>query len=123
MFKKQFGKRIVNTFMDTIFTPLENYISDFYARFFRKLSEHNMKSLIEGYVSADHTNYSTLMTIPYNFGRERWELLWDRIFDKLSDFKTALVICHKLTIFNMTELAKTSEAKVALKPKPPETKV
>ena len=25
-FKNQFGKRIVNAFMDTFFTPLENYI-------------------------------------------------------------------------------------------------
>ena len=122
-FKKQFGKRIVNAFMDTFFTPLENYISDFYARFIRKLSEHNMKSLIEGYVGSDRTNHSTLATIPHNFGRERWELLWDHIFDKSSDFKTALINCPKLTIFNMTELAKPPEAKVASKPKPPETKV
>ncbi len=32
-FKKQFGKQIVNAFMDTFFTPLENYISDFYVLF------------------------------------------------------------------------------------------
>ena len=42
-----------------------------------------MKSLIEGYVGADHTNFSSLKTIPLNFGREHWELLWDHIFDKL----------------------------------------
>ena len=90
LFKKQFGKRIVNAFMDTFFTPLENYISDFYSHFIQKLSEHNVKSLIEGYVGADRTNYSTLMTIPLNLGCEHWELLWDHIFDKLSDFKTAL---------------------------------
>ena len=82
-----------------------------------------MKSLIEGYVGADRTNFSTLMTIPLNFGHERWELLWDRIFDKSSDFKTALINCPKLTIFNMTESAKPPEAKVVLKPKPPEDKV
>ncbi len=82
-----------------------------------------MKSLIEGYVGADHTNYSALMAIPLNFGRERWELLWDHIFDKWSDFKTARINCPKLTIFNMTELAKPTAAKVALKPKPPEDKV
>ena len=75
-----------------------------------------MKSLIEGYVGADHTNYSTLMTILLNFGRERWELLWDHIFDKSSDFKTALINCPKLTVFNMTESAKLPEGKVALKP-------
>ncbi len=57
------------------------------------------------------------MTIPLNFGREHWELLWDHIFDKSSDFKTALITCHKLTIFNMTESAKPPEAKVALKQK------
>ena len=82
-----------------------------------------MKSLMECYVGADRTNYSTLMTIPLNFGRERWELLWDHIFDKWSDFKSALMNCPKLTIFNMTELAKPPEAKVASKPKPPEAKV
>ncbi len=76
-----------------------------------------MKSLIEGYVGADRTNYSTLMTISHNFGRERQELLWDL------DFKKALINCPKLTIFNMTELAKPPEAKVPLKPKPPEAKV
>ncbi len=54
-FKKLFGKQIVNAFMDAFFTPLENYISDFHAHFIRILSEHNMKSLIEGYVGADHT--------------------------------------------------------------------
>ena len=47
-FKKQFGKRIVNAFMDTFFTPLENYNS-VYAHFIQKLSEHNVKSLMEGY--------------------------------------------------------------------------
>ena len=114
-FKKQFGKRIVNAYMDTFFNPLENYISDLYAHFIQKLSEHNVKSLIEGNVGADRTNYSTLMTIPLNFGREHWELLWDHIFDKSSDFKTALINCPKLTIFNMTESAKPPEAIVALK--------
>ncbi len=103
--------------MDTFFTPLENYISDFYAHFIRKLSEHNMKSLIEGYVGADRTNYSTLMTIPHNFDREHWVLLWDHIFDKSSNFKTALINCPKLTIFNMTESGKPPEAKVASKRK------
>ena len=81
-----------------------------------------MKSLIEGYVGEDRTNYSTLTTIPHNFGHEHWELLWDHIFDKLSDFKTALINCHKLTIFNLTESAKPPEAKVVSKPKPPEDK-
>ena len=109
--------------MDTFFTPLENYISDFYARFIQKLSEHNVKSLIEGYVGADCTNFSALITIPLNFGHEHWEPLWDHIFDKWSDFKTALINCPKLTVFNMTESAKPPEAKVASKPKPPETKV
>ncbi len=33
LFKKQFGKHIVDAFMDTFFTPLENYISDFYECF------------------------------------------------------------------------------------------
>ena len=88
----------------------------------QKLFEHNMKSLIEGYVGADRTNFSTLMTIPLNFGCERLELLWDHIFDKWSDFKTALINCPKLTIFNMTELAKPPAAKVVSKPKPPEDK-
>ncbi len=92
-------------------------MSDFYARFIQKLSEHSMKSLIEGYVGADHTNFSALITIPLNFGRDRWELLWDHIFDKWSDFKTALIKCQNLTIFNMVELAKPPEAKVALKQK------
>ena len=82
-----------------------------------------MKSLIEGFVGADRKNFSSLKTIPLNFSHEHWELLWDHIFDKLSDFKTALINCHKLTIFNMTESAKPPEAKVALKPKSPETKV
>ena len=82
-----------------------------------------MKSLIEGYLGAYCTNFLSLMTIPLNFGCECWELLWDHIFDKLSDFKTALINCHKLTIFNMTKIAKPPEAKVALKPKPPKTKV
>ncbi len=82
-----------------------------------------MKSLIEGYVGADRTNYSTLMTIPHNFGREHWVLLWDHIFDKSSNFKTSLINCPKLTVFNMTESEKPPEAKVASKPKPPETKV
>ena len=63
------------------------------------------------------------MTIPLNFGRGRWELLWDHIFDKWSDFKRALINCPKLSIFNMTESAKPPKAKEALKPKPPETKV
>ena len=93
--------------MDTFFTPFKNYISDFYARFIRKFSEHNMNSLIEGYLGADRTNYSTLKTtIPHNFGHELWELLWDHIFDNSSDFKTALINCPKLIIFNMKELAK-----------------
>ena len=82
-----------------------------------------MKSLIKGYVGTDCTKYSTLMTIPHNFGRECWELIWDHIFDELSDFKTAIINCQKLTIFNMTESAKPPEAKVALKSKPPEIKV
>ncbi len=82
-----------------------------------------MKSLIEGYVGAYCTNYSSLMTTPLNFGRERWELLWDHIFDKWSDFKTALINCPKLTILNITESAKPPEAKVAPKPTPPESKV
>ncbi len=84
--------------METFFTPLENYISDFYARFIRNLSEHNVNLLIEGYLGADCTNFPSLMTIPLNFSRECWELLWDHIFDKSSDFKTAHIKCHKLTI-------------------------
>ena len=68
---------------------------------------------MEGYVGADRTNFSSLMTIPLNFGREHWELLWDHIFDKSSDFKTAIINCQKLIIFNMKELVKPSEAKVA----------
>ena len=63
------------------------------------------------------------MTIPLNLGREHWELLWDHNIDKFSEFKTALIICHKLTNFIMTELAKSPEAQVALKLKPPESKV
>ena len=78
---------------------------------------------IEGYVGADGTNFPSLKTIPLNLSRERWELLLDHIFDKSSDLKTALIYCPKLTIFNMTELAKPPEAKVALKPKPPEAKI
>ena len=78
--------------------------------FYPKLSEHNVKSLKEGYVGEDHTNFSSLMTIPLNFGRECWELLRDHIFDESSDFKTALINCPKLTIFGMKELAKAPKA-------------
>ncbi len=60
--------------MDTFLTPLENYISDFYERFNQKLSEHNVASLMEGYLGADHNNFSSPMTIPLNFGRECSEL-------------------------------------------------
>ncbi len=42
-------------------------------------------------------------------------MLWDHIFDKSSDVKPALIICAKLIIYNMKELAKPPEAKVALK--------
>ena len=96
-------------------------MSDFYARFIRKFSEHNVKSLTEAYSWADHTctNFSSVIMIPLNFGRDRWE----HIFDESSDFKTALRNCPKLTIFNKNESAKPPEAKVALKPKPPEAKV
>ena len=59
----------------TPFLPLwRTTFSDFYARFIQKLSEHNVKSLIEGYVGADCTNFSSLMTIPLNFDHEHWEL-------------------------------------------------
>ncbi len=64
-----------------------------------------MKSLMEGNLGAEHTNFSSLMTILLNLGQEHLELLWDHIFDKWSDFKTALINCLRLTIFNMTELA------------------
>ncbi len=57
------------------------------------------------------------MIIPLNIGCEHWELLWYHIFDKLSYFKTALMTCPKLTIFNIKELAKPPEAKVAWKQK------
>ncbi len=118
-FKKQFWRRIVGAFMDTFFSPLENYMSDFYARFIRKLAEHNVKSLTEAYSWADHTctNFSSVIMIPLNFGRDRWEVLWDHIFDESSDFKTALRNCPKLTIFNKNGLAKSPKAKVALKRK------
>ncbi len=78
---------------------------------------------MEGYLGVDCINFSSLMTIPLNFSHEHWELLSDHIFDKWSDFKTALINCPKLIIFNMKELAKPLEAKVALKPKPAEAKV
>ena len=123
-FKKQVWEANFQCLYVHLFYPFgELHFSDFYACFIRKLSEHNVKSLIEGYLGADCTNFSALINTPLNFGCEHWELLWDHIFDKSSDFKTALIICHKLTIFNMTELAKPPEAKVALKPNPPETKV
>jgi hypothetical protein len=100
-------------------------MSDFYLRFIRKLAEHNVKSLTEAYSWVDHTrtNFSSVRTIPLNFGRDRWEVLWDHIFDESSDFKTALRNCPKLIIFNKNELAKSPEAKVALKPRPPEDKL
>ena len=93
MFKKQFGKRIANTFMDTSFTALEIYILDFYECFNQNLSEHNVKSLMEGFLGADHTNFSSLIAIPLNFSCEHWELLWYHVFGKLFDFKPALINC------------------------------
>ena len=69
-----------------------------------------MKSLLEGCLVELGTNFLSLITIALNFGSEQWELLWDHVFDKSSDFKPALINCAKLIIYNMKELAKPPEA-------------
>ena len=87
-------------FYGHIFPPFENYISDFYEHFNQKLSDYNVKSFLDGYLGAYPTNFSSLITIPLNFGHEHWELLWDHVIETSSDFKPALINCAKLIIYN-----------------------
>ena len=76
-----------------IFYCFGDYILDFYECFNQNLSEHNVKSLMEGYVGADQTHFSSLISIQLNFSCDHWELIWDHVFGKLFDFKPALINC------------------------------
>ena len=89
--KTSLGSKL-STPLWTPFYPFGELHFGLLSAFYRKLSEYNVKSLMEGCLGADHTNFSSLMTIPLNFSREHWELLLDHIFDKPSDFRPLLTV-------------------------------
>ena len=69
---------------------------------------------MDNYSGQDHLNCSSPITIPLNFGHEFWELLWDHVFDELFHAKEVIRNGSRLIIYDVKELAKPPEAKVAL---------
>lgn len=115
-FQKQFSRRIVNNIMESFFPSVENYMSDFFQRFNKKLSDHNLKSLMEDFSSTVPSRHLSLMTIPLTFGYERWEYLWDHILDDQTKVKESMGDVARLKIFDSTETTQPHDKAETTKP-------